>query len=184
MTTSLLLLARALQARVVVAEAVEEEPAPGQRRHGEDHVRVRRVRRDRRARRARHARQAVGRALEVERPRRMRVETSPTSFSASCGGAARSREPVDVIRAGRARDNDAGSAALRRSARSSRSVEERCGTRARGIGGPHGLGYELSVTRTLRGPNLVSCRPPGKAFYWPIESFGNHRPGTWRDSPL
>ena len=47
MTTSLPLLARALQARVVVAEAVEEEPAPGQRRHGEDHVRVRRVRRDR-----------------------------------------------------------------------------------------------------------------------------------------
>ena len=179
MTTSLPLLARALQPRVVVAEAADEKLAPRRRRHGEDHVRVRRAR-VRRARRARHARQAVGRALEVERPRRMRVETSPTSFSASCGGAARSREPVDVIRAGRARDNDAGSAALRRSARSSRSVEERCGTRARGIGGPHGLGYELSVTRTLRGPNLVSCRPPGKAFYWPIESFGNHRPGTWR----
>ena len=65
MTTSLPLLARALQARVVVAEAVEEEPAPGRRRDGEDHVRVRRARRVRHARRARHARQAVGRAVEV-----------------------------------------------------------------------------------------------------------------------
>ena len=164
MTTSLLLLARALQARVVVAEAVEEEPAPVRRRHGEDHVRVRRVRRARRARRARHARHAVGRALEVERPHGTRVETSPTSFSASCGGAARSREPVDVVRAGGARENDPGSAALRRSARSSRSVEERSGTRERERAGSRGHRGVLPVARSPRVPNLSARRPAGAHF--------------------
>ena len=75
MTTSLPLLARALQARVVVAEAVEEEPAPGQRRHGEDHVRVRRVRRDR-CRAARAARPA-GRRTSCRSRRSSTVLASP-----------------------------------------------------------------------------------------------------------
>ena len=165
MTTSLPLLTRALQARLVVAEAVEDEPAPGQRRHGEDHVRVRRVRRDRRARRARHARQAVGRAVEVgaaARWSRRRV------VHVVLGDRRRRRalEAVRVCRLGRrGTRNPRGDRCgrLRGPFHGVRILHfisdiEQLSTREREHAGAQGYACVLWTTRTLRVPILEAIR--------------------------